>query len=61
VRSVGGHDALATAVEQLVQRLSAALAAGQDVAGEAVAVAAELARLAAGGAPPPPPKRAFWK
>jgi hypothetical protein len=33
------------------------------VAGEAVAVAAELARYAAGGAPPPAPKqgRAFWK
>jgi Ca-activated chloride channel family protein len=63
VRSVGGHDALADAVEQLVQRLSAVLAAGQDVAGEATAVAAELSRYAAGGAPPPAPKqgRAFWK
>jgi Ca-activated chloride channel homolog len=61
VRSVGGHDALAAAIEQLVQRLSGALAAGQDLAGETIAVAAELARLAAGGAPPPPPKRAFWK
>ena len=63
VRSVGGHDALASAIEQLVQRLSAALAAGQDGAGEAIAVAAELARYAAGGAPPLAPKqgRAFWK
>jgi Ca-activated chloride channel family protein len=63
VRSVGGHDALAAAVEQRVQRLSAALASGQDVAGEAVAIAAELARYAAGEAPPPAPKkgRAFWK
>jgi hypothetical protein len=61
VRSVGGHEPLAVAVEQLIQRLSAALAAGQAVAGEAVAIAAELARYAAGGTPPPPPKRAFWK
>jgi Ca-activated chloride channel family protein len=63
VRSVGGHAALADAVEHLVQRLSAALAAGQDPAGEAVAIAAELARYAAGGAPRPAPKpgRAFWK
>jgi hypothetical protein len=63
VRSVGGHDALAAAVEQLVQRLSAALASGGDVASEAVAIAAELARYAAGQAPPPAPKqgRAFWK
>jgi len=64
VRSVGGHAALADAVEQLVQRLSSALAAGQDLAGEAIAIAAELVRYAAGGAPPPPaPKqgRAFWK
>jgi Ca-activated chloride channel family protein len=63
VRSVGGHVALAAAVEQLVQRLSAALASGQDVAGEAIAIAAELARYAQGAAPPPAPKqgRAFWK
>lgn len=63
VRSVGGQDALAEVVEQLVQRLSAALALGQDVAGEAIAVAAELARLGAGEVPPPAPKkgRAFWK
>ena len=63
VRSVGGHDALAAAVEQLVQRLSAALASGGDVARETVAIAAELARYAAGQAPPPAPKqgRAFWK
>jgi Ca-activated chloride channel family protein len=59
VRSVGGHDDLAAAVEKLVQRLSAALT-------EAAAVAAELQKLASGAsAPPKAPKaksdRAFWK
>jgi len=63
VRSVGSHDELATAVERLVQRLSAALAAGVAIVSEALAVAGELAVLAAGG-PPTPTKRsrlAFWK
>jgi len=67
VRSVGGHDELATAVERLVQRLSAALAASLAsvaiVVSEALAVAGELAALAAGG-PSTPTKRsrlAFWK
>jgi Ca-activated chloride channel family protein len=59
VRSVGGHDDLAAAVEKLVQRLSAALT-------EAAAVATELQKLASGAsAPPKAPKsksdRAFWK
>jgi Ca-activated chloride channel family protein len=63
VRSVGGQDALADAVERLVQRLSAALAAGTALASEAVAIATELAAYAAGGTPPSAPKqgRAFWK
>jgi hypothetical protein len=61
VRSVGGYDDLAAAVERLVQRLSAALAGGGSLASEALAVAAELQKLAAGGTPPPAPKRAFWK
>jgi hypothetical protein len=58
VRSVGGHDDLAAAVEKLVQRLSAALT-------EAAAVAGELQKLASGSSPPKAPKsksdRAFWK
>lgn len=60
VRSVGGHDALAAAVERLVQRLSAALAGGGALAAEATAIASELTKLAA-GAQPPKPSRAFWK
>ena len=61
VRSVGGNDELAAAVEHHVKRLSAALAANTNVATEALAVAAELAKLA-GGAPPPRGGRvAFWK
>src|SRR5439155_6112335 len=58
LRSVGAHEALAGAVELLVRRLSAALAAGSDVAGEALAVATELAKLAQ-GAPPPKGRMAF--
>ena len=54
VRSVGGHEPLAQAVEALVRRLSAALAAGAAFADEALAVATELAGLA-GGAPSPAP------
>jgi Ca-activated chloride channel family protein len=64
VRSVGGFDDLAAAVEKLVQRLAVAIAGGTTVSTEAIAVAAELARLAAGATPPPAPKQsraAFWK
>jgi Ca-activated chloride channel homolog len=64
VRSVGGNDDLASAVEALVERLVAALAAQATLAAEAAEIAGELAKLAA-GAPPPPPKQksrlAFWK
>lgn len=62
VRSVGGDDALATAVETLAQRLHAALSAPD--AATITAIAGELSALAA-GAPPPAPKKgsrlAFWK
>lgn len=63
LRSVGGYDELAAAVERIVQRLSAALAGGGDLGAEAIAIAAELATLAAGAKLPPTPKpgRAFWK
>lgn len=64
VRSVGGSDDLAGAVEALVKRLSAALAAPGSLLAEARAIAGELAALAAGSPPPPakPPGRsAFWK
>ncbi len=64
VRSVGTHDALASAVDEIVQRLSAAIAAGTSLPTTVTAIAGELAALA-GGAPPPPPKPrarlAFWK
>ncbi len=63
VRSVGGHELLAATVERLIQRLSAALASGENVAAEASEVARELAKLA-GGTTPPPAQRsrlAFWK
>ena len=64
VRSVGGLDDLASAVEALVERLSTALGTPANLATEAAAVAKELAALAA-GAPPPPAKKksraAFWK
>jgi hypothetical protein len=64
VRSVGGNHELAGAVEALVERLSAALAAPASLLAEATAIAGELAVLAA-GAPPPPAKKqsrlAFWK
>jgi Ca-activated chloride channel family protein len=63
LRSVGSNSALADAVEQLVVRLTAALA-GTDLASEATAIAHELLQLA-GGAPPPAPAKksrlAFWK
>jgi Ca-activated chloride channel family protein len=64
VRSVGGSDDLAGAVEALVKRLSAALAAPASLLAEAQAIAGQLAALAAGAPPPPakPPGRAaFWK
>lgn len=64
VRSVGGFDNLAAAVERLVQRLSAALAGGGSLQTEAIAIAEELGKLAAGATVPPAPKapgRAFWK
>jgi Ca-activated chloride channel homolog len=64
VRSVGDHGDLASAVEALVLRLTAALAAPATLAAEVVAITDELAALAA-GAPPPPAKKpsrlAFWK
>ena len=64
VRSVGGSQELASAVEALVRRLSSALAAPANLLAEAIAIAGELAALAA-GAPPPPEKKksrlAFWK
>ena len=64
VRSVGTHDALASAVDEIVQRLSAAIAAGASLDTAVTAIAAELAALAT-GAPPPAPKprarAAFWK
>ena len=63
VRSVGSSDELATKVERLVQRLSAALTANTALAAETLAIAAELATLS-GGASPPPAKGsrvAFWK
>ena len=63
VRSVGTSDELATIVERLVQRLSAALTVGTAVAAETIAIAAELATLAAGGSPTPTKgsRVAFWK
>lgn len=60
LRSVGASSDLAAAVEQLIQRLSAALALSTTLAAEAIAIAAELAKLAT-GAPPPRQGRAFWK
>jgi len=61
---VAGHEGLASAVAHLVARLSAALTLGTAVATEAIAVAAELARLAAETPPPPAAGKsrvAFWK
>ena len=65
VRSAGGLGDLANAVDALVRRLSAALA-GSTLAGDAVAIAAELAALAGGASPPEQPARTtgrvdFWK
>ena len=63
LRSVGNAHDLATAVEQLVQRLSAALALASDLAAEALAIATELQTLAGGAPPPRAPsgRAAFWK
>jgi len=63
VRSVGGSGDLAAAVEALVKRLSAALAAPANLSAEAQAITGELAALAAGAPPPakPPGRAAFWK
>lgn len=64
LRSVGTHDALASAVDELARRLGAALAAGASLEATVTAIAGELAALAA-GAPPPAPRPgsrlAFWK
>lgn len=60
VRSVGSAHDLAAAVEVLIQRLSAALALASDLATEAIAIAAELDKLA-GGAAPAKASRSFWK
>ena len=64
VRSAGGLDGLASAVDALVRRLSTAIAA-ETLAADARAIADELAALA-GGAPAEPPARPtarvnFWK
>jgi len=59
VRSVGGHDDLAAAVEKLVTRLAAAIASGAP--NEPRAVATELSKLAAGTTTPAPSRPAFWK
>ncbi|HEX7704029.1 MAG TPA: VIT domain-containing protein, partial [Kofleriaceae bacterium] len=59
VRSVGGHDDLAAAVEKLVTRLAAAIASGAP--NEPRAIADELAKLATGTTPPVPSRPAFWK
>jgi Ca-activated chloride channel family protein len=62
-RSVG-HGDLADAVDHLVKRLAAALVIGDQLATEALAVAVELAKLAAGTPPSPGAKKsrlAFWK
>jgi len=64
VRSVGGNHELAGAVEALVKRLSAALAAPATLVADATAIAGELAALAAGAPLPPEQKKsrlAFWK
>ena len=62
LRSVGGHDTLADAVEHEVKRLSSALG-GSNVAADVLAVATELAKLATGATPPPRKsgRAAFWK
>jgi Ca-activated chloride channel family protein len=64
VRSTDGSPKLAEAVEQLVQRLGAAIARGTEIAADVVAIAFELAKLADGSPPPAPSRPArqgFWK
>jgi Ca-activated chloride channel family protein len=64
VRSVGGFDDLASAVETLVTRLSDALVTAALDGHVVAAIAAELRSLAEGSPPPgaPPKSRvAFWK
>lgn len=62
LRSVGGFDSLADAVEQLAHKLGDAIAAA-DVATQVAALATQLANVAAGGAVPPRStgRPAFWK
>jgi hypothetical protein len=62
LRSVGGFDSLADAVDQLVLKLGEAIAAA-ELATAVLAVAVQLANLAAGGPVPPRPtgRPAFWK
>ena len=61
LRSIGGPQALAEAVEQALDKLNAAIARSDLTA--VLAVATELAQLASGGAPPPSKggRVAFWK
>jgi hypothetical protein len=62
VRSVGADPYLASIVEGLIKRLSAALAVPAGLAAEAIAIADELAARASGSPPPNKPSRlAFWK
>jgi Ca-activated chloride channel family protein len=61
LRSVGGSRDLASAVEALIVRLSAALAAPVMRLDEVAAVADGLALLATGAQPAPPGRPAFWK
>lgn len=62
VRSVGADPYLASVVEGLIKRLSAALAVPAGLAAEASAIADELAARASGSPPPNKPSRlAFWK
>lgn len=63
LRSVAGNRDLASAVEELVKRLSDALAAPASLPAQAAAISEELAKLAS-GAPPAPAKKGrsdFWK
>jgi hypothetical protein len=61
MRSVGGSDELAGAVEALVKRLSVALAAPANLVADAIAIAGELAALAAGAPPKKASRLAVWK
>ncbi len=66
LRSVGGFDELAAAVEVLVRRLTSALAAlavpsGSPPLDGLRTLGDELAKLAAGAAPPRGAGRPFWK